>query len=53
MEWVAAPFFVSFIVLSTLVVLNLFIGVIISNMTEARASLVKVGAAVAVEACVF
>lgn len=42
MSWVAAPFFVSFIVLSSLVVLNLFIGVIISNMNEARATLEKV-----------
>jgi len=39
MGWVAAPFFVSFIILSSLVVLNLFIGVIISNMNEARATL--------------
>jgi len=41
MGWAAAPFFVSFIVLSSLVVLNLFIGVIISNMNEARATLEK------------
>eukprot|EP00951_Prasinocladus_malaysianus_P022264 scaffold185992_cov44-Prasinocladus_malaysianus.AAC.2 len=44
MGWVAAPFFISFIVLSSLVVLNLFIGVIISNMNEARATLTKVSA---------
>ena len=42
MGWVAAPFFVSFIILSSLVVLNLFIGVIISNMNDARATLQKV-----------
>ena len=42
MGWVAAPFFVSFIILSSLVVLNLFIGVIISNMNDARATLEKV-----------
>jgi len=34
--WYPAPFFISFVVLSSFVVLNLFIGVITSNMQEAR-----------------
>uniref|UniRef100_A0A061S3A6 Ion transport protein n=1 Tax=Tetraselmis sp. GSL018 TaxID=582737 RepID=A0A061S3A6_9CHLO len=41
MGWAAAPFFVSFIILSSFVVLNLFIGVIISNMNDARTTLDK------------
>uniref|UniRef100_A0A061R295 Ion transport protein n=1 Tax=Tetraselmis sp. GSL018 TaxID=582737 RepID=A0A061R295_9CHLO len=41
MGWAAAPFFVSFIILSSFVVLNLFIGVIISNMNDARTALDK------------
>lgn len=34
--WVAVPFFVSFILLGTMIVLNLFIGVITNSMSEAR-----------------
>eukprot|EP00191_Tetraselmis_sp_GSL018_P014213 CAMPEP_0177589730 /NCGR_PEP_ID=MMETSP0419_2-20121207/6985_1 /TAXON_ID=582737 /ORGANISM="Tetraselmis sp., Strain GSL018" /LENGTH=454 /DNA_ID=CAMNT_0019080155 /DNA_START=246 /DNA_END=1611 /DNA_ORIENTATION=+ len=37
--WLAAPLFVSFVMLSTFVVLNLFIGVVIKNMEIAKAKL--------------
>lgn len=35
--WVAPVFFVSFILLGTMIMLNLFIGVVINGMTEAQA----------------
>ena len=42
MPIVAALYFVSFVVVGTMIVLNLFIGVVISSMTEAQAENAKV-----------
>lgn len=42
MPIVAAVYFVSFVIIGTMIVLNLFIGVVISSMTEAQAENAKV-----------